>query len=122
MEITEKGKILRTYGKGLANRVYERMTDHRRNIQEMTDYKIVASMSNVREVLKGEIQHEIECLEKRFNLKDKNKIINYMAEELLEKDLIDYAYWLYEKINSKKAKLIERTFPENLWKSELPGL
>lgn len=101
MEFTRRGKILEKYGKGLVDSFYQRSEWNASKTEGANFWK----------TLRNIINQEIGILDKEYNSKDRNKIVNYMAERFLELGQPTFAYKLFKEIDSKKAKTLEDIFP-----------
>ncbi len=113
MELTQKGKILKNYARSLADTYFidkkELRNSQNRNFFQM---RLNAMCRNV--------NLKLEEIYTNFNSKDSKKVANYFAEKLIEKGHLNFAYIVYKKSNSKKARTIERLFSEEELKLKNP--
>jgi hypothetical protein len=107
MELTRKGKMLRNYGRSLADEF-----DYLKEINEASkglDYTIL-----VRGEIYKRINSKLDEVKNHFKSSESKKIINYFAERLFEMGELNFAYDIYKRIDSKNVKVMEKTFPKQM--------
>ena len=97
MEFGTKNKLLKAYGKGLAEKIY-------RASEQNVEISSGATFRGTFDNYLGMYLNSADGLKN----KDRNLVIEGLAEGFLEKGLLTDAYDLYKVSNPKKAKLIHR--------------
>jgi hypothetical protein len=107
MELTRKGKILRIYGRNLA--------DEFQSKEELSEGRISLDFSLMAQrEMYDEIYSKLAEVSRDFSSDDSQKIANYFAEKLFEMGHLNFAYSIYKTIDSKNAKVMEKTFPKQM--------
>ena len=113
MEITRKGKMLRDYGISLADTYFE----EKRELRGAENRDMFVMLSHG---MGERIDSKLAEINHNFNPRESEKIIGYFADRLLEKGYLNFAYNVYQQINSKKTKTIERLFPQEMLEIKNP--
>jgi hypothetical protein len=94
-------KLLKMYGKGAVESLYN-----------WARINAKYSDASVYGTLEASLASRLEELTKQYSKKDSVKIVESMADTFLERGNIEFAYYLYNTIESKKAKEMKKIFPE----------
>ena len=105
MEITRKGKILRIYGRNLADEFEKK--------ENIMNHNFDLSFMLLREMY-NQVNSKLNEVRKDFKQNESQKITNYFAESLFEKGHLNFAYHIYKEMGSKNAEVMEETFPKQM--------
>lgn len=101
---SEKTKTLEMYAKGFVEDLFRRTDDHIRSTEKAT---WIYTFNNS---FASELKYSISKIPL---IKDRNKILEFIGGNLLEKGKVNLAYQIYKLIGSKKSKYLEKMFPDN---------